>query len=275
MASPRQTFEDNIHPAELLLRLYRLLDTQDQILTNGEMVTAMRAVVKASNTEDLMLIYNELFLGLVRERAQMPASTLRRATLAHLLRQSVVVACTALETFLPALLRTNLPIVIRAVGRDFIPVNDTGVVEYFKELTFSLDETMRLISDPNAPDYISNRILGLTNFKYLSSRKGVHVTGKILGLAKPWDQIIAHLSLDLEKKELMDSMERTVLRRNDIVHRADRSQEDPGGEPQEITYAWAKQSVDTIQHVCLALDELVAERIKEYVALIEANNSNG
>jgi hypothetical protein len=30
---------------------------------------------------------------------------------------------------------------------------------------------------------------------------------------------------------------------------------------QEITYAWTQQAVDTIKHICLALDELVAERV--------------
>ena len=31
--SPRQTFEDNMRPAVLLLRVYRLLDSNDNILT--------------------------------------------------------------------------------------------------------------------------------------------------------------------------------------------------------------------------------------------------
>ena len=55
----------------------------------------------------------------------------------------------------------------------------------------------------------------------------------------------------------------TTRRRNDIVHRADRLQADPGGEVQEIGYAWSLQAVDTIMHVCLALDELVAARMTQ------------
>jgi hypothetical protein len=102
--SPRQTFEDNMRPAQLLLRVYRLLDANDVIMTEGEMVTSLRSLVQASAGEDLMLVYNELFLGLVRERAQIPRSTLRQVSLCHLLRQAVVASCTALETYLPALL---------------------------------------------------------------------------------------------------------------------------------------------------------------------------
>jgi hypothetical protein len=55
----------------------------------------------------------------------------------------------------------------------------------------------------------------------------------------------------------------TVNRRNDIVHRADREKKNLEGPPQEISYAWAKQAVDTISVVCLCLDELVATRVGE------------
>jgi len=264
--SPRQTSEDNIRPAELLLRVYRLLDCNDCITTEGQMVDALRAVVQASKSEDVMVIYNEIFLGLVRERAQLPRSTLRRATLGHLLRQSVVASCTALETFLPALLRANLPALIRIRGRDFIPRDDATVAEYFRDLSFTLDETLRLLGDENAPEYISNRILAHANFKYLSSRKGIHVVGVLLGLDRPWDRIAAHLNRD--KKEIMSILEDTVRRRNDIVHRADRPQSDPGSAVQDIAYAWTQQAVDTIKHICLALDELVAARMSDMQSLL-------
>lgn len=264
---PRQTFEDNMRPAQLLLRVYRLLDSNDQIQTDGDMVDALRQLTRAANDEDLMLIYNEVFLGLVRERAQMPRSILRQSTLNHLLRQAVVASCTALETFLPALLRTHLPTIIRLRGRDFLPRGDKELLDYFADLTFSLDETLRLLGDENAPEYISNKILGLTKFKYLSSRKGVHATGALLGLRSPWSAIGAHLNRD--HKELMKALDDTVGRRNDIVHRADRSQTDPGGTMQEIGYAWTQHAVDAIQHVCLALDELVTAQIGEMVGLAE------
>lgn len=61
-------------------------------------------------------------------------------------------------------------------------------------------------------------------------------------------------------KETLDS---TVKRRNDIVHRADRSQEDPAGSAQEIGFPWAKQAVETIRVVCLAVNDLVTTRLKE------------
>jgi len=257
-----------MRPAVLLLRVYRLLDSNDNILTEGNLVTALREITHASADEDLMLIYNEIFLGLVRERAQLPRSTLRQATLCHLLRQAIVASCTALETYLPALLRANLPVMIRARGRDFVPRGDKTVANYFKDLRFSLDETLRLLDDENAPEYISNKIVGFVNFKYLSRDRGIHVVGAMLGLADPWGEIAVQLNRD--EGELKRTLNDTIKRRNDIVHRADRSQSDPAGEAQAITFAWTQQAVDTINHVCLALDELVAARVAEMEAMISA-----
>ena len=260
MLSPRQAFEDNIRPAELLLRVYRLLEN-DSLATSGEMVAALRGVLGCDANEELLLLYNEVFLGLIRERAQIPASALKRSALDNLLRQAIVVASTALETYLPSLLRANLPLVIEAKGRDFIPP-DGDLTDYFKELTFDLSETMRVLCEPDAaPLFIANKILGLTNFKYLSSRKGIHAVAVLLSVEKPWYAIAEKLQRD--RKDLMNIIEETARRRNDIVHRADRQQVDPTGEAQTISYAWAKQAVDTIMHVCLALDELVTARMIE------------
>ncbi len=167
--SPRQAFEDNIRPAELLLRVYRLFE-RDTDHTDEELLRSLRTLVGANAEEDLILVYNEIFLGLVRERAQITGATLRRASLNHLLRQSVVAACTALETYLPSLLRANLPTVIDARGRDFVP-QDKDLQTYFKDLSFNLVDTLRLIGDPEAPLFIANKILGLTNFKFSAARK--------------------------------------------------------------------------------------------------------
>lgn len=257
MITPRQVFEDTMRPAELLLRVYRLLE-HDTAQFDGAMVQSLRGIVQALPDEGLMLIYNELFLGLVRERAQMPPTALKRSALYNLLRQSVVASCTALDTYLPSLLQSNMPTVIEAKGRDFLP-DDQSVREFFTDLTFDLTETLRLLTDPNAALYISNKMLSLSKFKYLSSRKGVHVVGALLGLSKPWDEIAARLGRD--KKDLMNTIEETTRRRNDIVHRGDRSQTDPSGDIQEINFVWARQAVDTVSHVCLALDDLVAQRI--------------
>ncbi|AFY60112.1 HEPN domain-containing protein [Synechococcus sp. PCC 6312] len=259
MLSPRQIFEDNIRPADLLLKVYRLLE-HDAPNTEEGMVRTLRDLVHAEHDEGLMVIYNEVFLGLIRERAEVPPASIKRSALCNLLRQSVVTASTALETYLPILLRDNLPEVIRLRGKDFVPKNDEEIKNQFKSLTFDLGDAVRILADPD-PLFVANKMIRSLNFSYLSGKRGIHVTGALLALDNPWRLIAMQLGRDeSEIKKFLDS---TVKRRNDIVHRADRSQDDPSGCAQEIRYPWAKQAVETIRVVCLALDDLVTSRLKE------------
>jgi hypothetical protein len=91
-----------------MLQVYRLLECGDAIQTEGDFLNEFRRLVSASATQDLMLVQNEIFVGRVRERAQLPKSAFKSATLAHLLRQAIVASCTALDAYLPALLRLHL-----------------------------------------------------------------------------------------------------------------------------------------------------------------------
>lgn len=262
MLSPRQIFEDNIRPADLLLKVYRLLE-HDAPNTEEGMLRPLRELVKAEHDEGVMVIYNEIFLGLIRERAEMPPASIKRSALCNLLRQSVVTASTALETYLPLLLRNNLPAVIRQRGRDFVPKNDQEINSQFKNLTFSLDEMVRILADPD-PLFVANKMISSLNFSYLSGKRGIHVTGVLLALDHPWSLIAQQLGRD--ETEIKKTLDATVKRRNDIVHRADRSQDDPAGSAQEIGFPWAKQAVETIRVVCLALDDLVVTRLNKLKA---------
>jgi hypothetical protein len=259
MLSPRQIFEDNIRPADLLLKVFRLLE-HDSPNTETALLKSLRQIVKAEEEEGLIVIYNEIFLGLIRERAEVSAATIKLSALHNLLRQSVVTASTALETYLPILLSENLAEVIRLRGRDFVPKKDEQFKNQFRELRFDLDEAVRILVDPD-PLFVANKMIHSLNFSYLSGKRGIHVTGVLLGLNNPWSLIAQELKrAEEEIKKLLDA---TVKRRNDIVHRADRSQDDPAGPAQNIGYPWAKQAVETIRLVCLTLDDLVTSRLKE------------
>lgn len=45
-------------------------------------------------------------------------------------------------------------------------------------------------------------------------------------------------------------------------------QDDPGGDPQPIAFSWTQQTVDTVNHICLALDELVTARVAELEVML-------
>ena len=259
MLSPRQIFEDNIRPADLLLKVFQLLE-HDAPNTEANLLKSLRDIVKADDGEGLLVIYNEIFLGLIRERADVSPASIKRSALCNLLRQSVVTASTALETYLPILLRDNLPEIIRLRGRDFVPRNDEAFKNQFKELKFDLDEAVRILVDPD-PLFVANKMISSLNFNYLNGRRGIHITGVLLALVDPWQRIAQQLGRD--ENEIKRTLDATVKRRNDIVHRADRSQDDPSGAAQEIGYPWAKQAVETIRVVCLALDDLITSRLRE------------
>jgi hypothetical protein len=259
MLSPRQIFEDNIRPADLMLKVFRLLE-HDAPNTEAELHHALRGLVNAEKDEGLTVIYNEIFLGLIRERADITPASIKRSALCNLLRQAVVTASTAMETYLPILLRDHLPEVIHLRGRDFVPKKDDEIKNQFKALTFALDEAVRILTDPD-PLYIANKMISSLNFSYLSGKRGIHVTGALLALDSPWKKLAEQLGR--EEEEIKKTLDATVKRRNDIVHRADRSQDDPSGAAQEIGYPWAKQAVETIRVVCFALDNLVIARLKE------------
>ena len=259
MLSPRQIFEDNIRPADLLLKVFRLLE-HDALNTEEALLGSLRELVKAEKEETLLVISNGIFLGLIRELAEVPPSAIKRSALCNLLRQAVVTASTALETYLPTLLRNNLPEVIRLRGRDFVPRNDDAFKNQFKELKFDLDEAVRILTDPD-PLFVANKMISSLNFSYLNGRRGIHIAGVLLALDNPWNLIADQLGRTEE--EIKKTLDTTMKRRNDIVHRADRAQDDPAGAAQEIGFPWAKQAVETIRIVCLALDDLVMARLKE------------
>jgi hypothetical protein len=271
MLSPRQIFEDNIRPADLLLKVYRLLE-HDPLHAEDALHQSLRELVKAEKDESLVVISNGIFLGLIRELAEVSPAAIKRSALCNLLRQSVVTASTALETYLPLLLREHLPEVIRLRGRDFVPRNDESFKNQFKELKFDLDEAVRILVDPD-PLFVANKMISILNFSYLNGRRGIHITGTLLALDNPWGLIAKKLGR--VEDEIKKTLDTTVKRRNDIVHRADRSQDDPAGPAQEIGFPWAKQAVETIRVVCLALDDLVAGRLKEMKEQSAASQPQG
>jgi hypothetical protein len=190
MLRPRQIFEDNIRPADLLLKVFRLLE--HALNTEEALLVSLRELVKTEKDDSLLVISNGIFLGLIRELAEVPPSAIKRSALCNLLRQAVVTASAALETYLPALLRENLPEVIRLRGRDFFSRNDEAFKNQFKELKFDLDEAVRILVDPD-PLFVANKMISSLNLSYLNGRSGIHVTGVLLGLDNPWSLVSKQL----------------------------------------------------------------------------------
>jgi hypothetical protein len=198
MLSPRQIFEDNIRPADLLLKVFRLLE-HDALNTEEALLRSLRELVKAEKDESLLVISNGIFLGLIRELAEGSRH-----------QQSSAVPCAICcgRPLLPPALRwkrtcpsscwDNLPEVIRLRGRDFVPRNDEAFKNQFKELKFDLDEAVRILVDPD-PLFVANKMISSLNFSYLNGRRGIHITGVLLALDNPWQQIAKQLGRTKKK----------------------------------------------------------------------------
>lgn len=256
MLTPRQIFDDNLRPADLLLKVYQLLE-HDRANTEGELVASLRTLVGAKEDESLILVLNEVFLGLIRERANVTQASIRKNALCNLLRQALVTACTALETFLPALLRQHLHEVIKVKGRDFLNLKDKELLGHVSALKFDLPDVFRILADPD-PLFVANKVATYLDLN-LSGRRGVHVVGVILGIDDPWGKIGERLNR--KPGDIAQFLEGTIARRNDIVHRADRNKLDLTGDQQAMTFSLASQAVDAVKHVCICLDELVMEEM--------------
>ena len=128
----------------------------------GQRLEELRAMIGATSEEELLLILNDVFLGLVREAAEVRKGELRTESLKNLLRQGVVCGCTAMESFLQYLLFDNLQTVIRLKGRDFFP-RDKEVKGYFQDFHFSLDNVARILGPSDDEDpylFVANKLLG-------------------------------------------------------------------------------------------------------------------
>ena len=62
MLSPRQIFEDNIRPADLLLKVFRLLE-HDALNTEEALLRSLRELVKAEKDESLLRHFQRHLLG--------------------------------------------------------------------------------------------------------------------------------------------------------------------------------------------------------------------
>ena len=97
------------------------------------LLRSLRELVKASEDESLMVISNGIFLGLIRELAEVPPAAIKRSALVQPAATSRRHRQHGSGNVPSALLRHNLPEVIRLRGRDFVPKKDEEVEEPVQE----------------------------------------------------------------------------------------------------------------------------------------------
>jgi hypothetical protein len=262
---PRRQFESYFRSAEVLLTVHRLLEAEQ--FDDADMVREIRRVLAVQEDEQLFLLLNNMFLGVVREEAELPASFFRPQNMALLLRQSIVAAYTAMEVYFPALLRQNLPVMILVRQRSFIP-QDKEVTNFFRGFSLSLDEHLRIVEDLETQhEELGRALLRFIERQTIANPTGISVTLKLFGIEDPWERLGEHLGR--RPTELSRQVEAFIKRRNDIIHRGDRASSTDDPTPRPIDFAWTSTHVDLIKHVVHACDSLVTRQVREYQALVE------
>lgn len=257
MGTALRAFEDSIKPAHLMLNLFEMLHNSTGPLASSVLMDQMRPIIGCPANELMLLLQNDRFIGLVREHAEVPPARLHPEFLKHLLRQSVVCATTASETFLPGLLRECLKEVIERMGVAYAQRLPQSAADWLKKVQVGPNDLFSILGLPagQAAERISDIIIGHTKINILGGDRGVETVGSLLSAVDPWKQIAVRLRR--EPSELRKVYKEAIDRRNDIVHRADRSQAQPTGLQQDISLEWTKQAVGTVDVVIRSLDSLV------------------
>ncbi len=230
---------------------------------NQSLQANLMEMLERASEEDTILLLNDLFVGLVRERADLKPSFFKRSNLNLLLRQSVVSACTALDVYLPALLEHYLPTIVQIKQRNFLP-NDPAVRDYFKGFHLTLSDIPALLEEPDALarwNTLARRVLDHCRDVTFSTPNGISAVMLMLGVADPWKLIGGRTRRS--ERDLREQVQNVTKRRNDIVHRGDRPAGQRDADPQPIDYAWTSAHVAAVQSVVLACDTLAQEGIQQ------------
>ena len=254
--TPKTAFENNFRTAETILKVYQLLVSNGNPTIATELISQVRTLFQAGQEEELVFLLNDLFLGVVREHADMRSSFFRPAQLCLFLRQAVVAACAAIDVYYNDLLRRNLFKVFLAKQRNFSR-------KHLGEIKLSLDDYLSIVQDPDPNSRLEQLLLKHFERKTLSNVEGLTEVLEILGIERPWLRIAQVVGLP--ENSLRQQIQNIVARRNDIIHRGDRPAGSPDSDPQPIDYPWTHSHVQAIRNVVLASDELVEQQIASLV----------
>jgi len=255
-------FNQNFAVAESLLQLYQLFHGLKKTEFKEELRLAICSFWGAPENTAIQPAMNDRIMVLARAATPIPESLTHEGGLDFLLRETVVVACTALEAFFWDVLRENVLTIVQA--------RRSGADESLKNLTFTLGDYMSL-QQYEDQDLRLRQII-LKNFERgtLYDTESIEKVTKILTITNYWEQIE---KLTGEKaSNLKRLVGELIQRRNQIAHRADR----PEGQEEtdslglrSINYAWANLRVQSAKTIVTASADLISRTIRRLEAEIE------
>lgn len=249
----------NFAVAEHLLQLYELFRGLKEEGCPDQLRLVVCRVLGLEESAAVRMARSDNALLGAGPSAPIPAPLLYENGADFLLRQAVLVSCSAVESFFWDSLRENVLTVVRARRR--------AADDSIRKLTLTLDDYLSIetYTDPNE----RLRQIILKNFERgtLSDSGAIERIASILTLPNCWSAIAARCGQ--EPREITRSLNELIQRRNQIAHRADRP--DPEAQsPEEqdgygfraIHYSWVHMRYSTAKSVVDAAHQCFQEALQ-------------
>ena len=255
-------FSQNFAVAESLLQLYQLFNGLKKSELKESLRLAICAYWGAPENTAIQPALNDRVMVLARAATPIPESLTMDGGLNFLLRETIVVACTALEAFFWDVLRENVLTIVRA--------RKSGADESLRNLQFTLGDYIS-IQQYDDPDLRLQQII-LKNFERgtLYDVGSIEEIAKTLTMKKFWEEV--EKVAGTPAKNLKGLIGDLILRRNQIAHRADRPDEGEEADKlglRTITFAWTNHRVQTAKTLVTASAELIEETMRRLESEIE------
>ena len=256
----------NFSVAEHLLQLHELFRGLQESPADESLHLAVCSCFDIPEKTVLRHAKNDQVVLVAKATAPIPASLLVEDGVNFLLRQAVVVGCTALESFFWDALRENVLTIVRARKR--------RADDSLRKLSLSLDDYLSL-EGYDDPDIWLQQII-LKNFERgtLYDTASIENIAKILTVKDFWPKVAAKTGNP--DKEIKRHIGEIIHRRNQVAHRADRPEQeaDPPEEQdghglRAINYAWANTRVATAKNVVSAASEIFIVTLKQLEAQLD------
>lgn len=251
----------NFAVAEHLLQLEQLFADAAQHQPSGDYVLQLCSEMQTPAGAAWHHLKNTHALIGISGSIPVPSCLTTTKGLDFLLRQAVVVACSALESFIWDILRENTLTIIKARGRK---ADDS-----LRAVTLTLDDYLSLEGYSDPDERLKEIILRRFERGALYDSSKIDEVMKILTVKDFWKDIATHTGLDAST--IRSQLNDLILRRNQIAHRADRPEDntpadqcDPHG-LRPITYAW----VNTRIHTAKAFVQGAAASVATAIHLLE------
>jgi hypothetical protein len=254
----------NFSVAEHLLQLHQLFRELRDYDPGKEFALAVCERLELKPESALHHAKNNHLLCGISATIPLPSCLLVKEGMDFLLRQAVLVASSAIESYFWDTLRENALTVIKAKGRKA----DSSL----RDITLTVDDYLSLEGYADPDERLRQIILKRFERGTIYDFAKIEEIASILTVRDFWGEVAKQIGLT--PSELQSRLNNLINRRNKITHRADRPDEDT--KPEEIdshglramSHAWASTHITTAKSFVMATDTVINKTIAQLEQII-------